>query len=44
MKTRKDQEETSNVTEILKPGFHMIAKIANDARIDENCDLRFLRS
>ena len=28
----------------LKPGFHMIARIASDARVAENSDLRSLRS
>ena len=27
-----------------KPGFHMIARIASDATITENSDLRFLQS
>ena len=28
----------------LKPGFHLIAWIASDARIADNCDFRSLRS
>ena len=28
----------------LKPGFHMVVRIASDARIAGNCDLRSLRS
>ena len=28
---------------VIKPGFHMIARIASDARIAENFDLQSLR-